>query len=94
MHAALETLYVTAPRCHFCEGGRAVLAELAERFPLEVREVDLASEEGRAVAARWRVPYPPILLVDGRLVGFGRLSLRRLARDLEAVAEARRVVHP
>jgi hypothetical protein len=74
--------YVTAPRCGFCTHGRGVLAGLAEEFPLTVREVALDSPEGRAVAARWRVPYPPIVLVDGRLAGYGRLSTKRLRRLL------------
>jgi hypothetical protein len=88
---ALQVTYVTAERCHFCERGRDVLAELGARFPLVVREVDLASEDGRAIAARWQVPYPPILLVEGTLAGYGRLCARRLLRDLAirfAVAEA------
>lgn len=75
-------VYVTAERCHFCERGRKVLADLGERYPLRIREVDLAAPEGRAAAARWRVPYPPIVLVDGDLAGYGRLSARGLERFL------------
>jgi thioredoxin-like negative regulator of GroEL len=70
----IDVVYVTAPRCHFCERGRDVLADLADRYPRQVREVVLTSDEGREIAARWRVPYPPVLLVDGQLAGYGRLS--------------------
>jgi hypothetical protein len=80
----LQVTYVTAPRCHFCERGGAILAVLANRFPLEVREIELDSAEGRRIAARCRVPYPPMVLADGELVGFGRLSLRRLSAELDA----------
>ena len=74
--------YVTAPRCGFCDRGRDVLAALARDLPLEIREVALDSPEGRALATRWRVPYPPLLLVEGELAGYGRLSAKRLRRLL------------
>lgn len=78
----IDVVYVTAARCHFCERGRSVLADIAGRYPLQVREVALTSEEGRVIAARWRAPYPPIVLVDGHLAGYGRLSARALERLL------------
>ena len=77
-----DVVYVTTDRCHFCERGRAVLADLADRYPLRIREVELASPEGLAVASRWQVPYPPVVLVDGELAGYGRLSERSLDRLL------------
>ena len=75
-----DVVYVTTDMCHFCERGRAVLAHLADRYPLRVRDVELASPEGFAAASKWQVPYPPILLVDGELAGYGRLSERSLDR--------------
>lgn len=78
----LDVVYVTAQRCHFCERGRVILAELATRYPLRVREVDLGAAEGRTAAERWMVPYPPIVIVDGELAGYGRLSARGLERFL------------
>ncbi|HEU4542758.1 MAG TPA: hypothetical protein VFR23_16635 [Jiangellaceae bacterium] len=80
--AEFDVVYVTTDRCHFCERGRAVLADLADRYPLRLREVELASPEGFAVASRWQVPYPPVVLVDGELAGYGRLSERSLDRFL------------
>lgn len=83
---AIDAVYVTAERCHFCEQGRTVLDELAARHPMRVREVALTSPEGRSLAAHWRVPYPPILILDGDLAGYGRLSARGLERALAARA--------
>ena len=79
---SLPVIYVTAPRCGFCDRGRGILDDLARSWPLEIREVALDSPEGRALAARWRVPYPPIVLVDGQLAGYGRLSAKRLRQLL------------
>lgn len=79
---AVEVTFITAPRCHFCAHGRQVLDALAARYELRVREVALTSPEGREAAARWRVPYPPLVIVDGELVAYGRVSARALERDL------------
>jgi hypothetical protein len=80
--AAMQVTYVTAPACHSCAHGRAVLAAIAERVPLEVREVSLNSDEGRHLLAVHRFAFPPAVIVDGRLLAHGRLSARRLARLL------------
>ncbi|MBM3695532.1 MAG: hypothetical protein FJW79_06330 [Actinobacteria bacterium] len=69
---------VTSPGCHFCGHAREVLDRVATDVPLEVTEVDLDSPAGRAALARWRVPFPPILLVNGALFGYGRISERKL----------------
>jgi hypothetical protein len=42
------------------------------------------SEIGQAALARWRVPFPPLLLIDGELFGYGRISARKLRRNFEA----------
>jgi thiol-disulfide isomerase/thioredoxin len=86
--STIDVVYVTAERCHFCDRGRTVLAELAQRYPLRIREVALTSEEGRELAARWRVPYPPIVLIGGRLTGYGRLSAKALERTVVSAAVA------
>jgi hypothetical protein len=80
--AAMQVTYVTAPACHSCDHGRAVLTEIAERVPLDVREVSLDSDEGRQLLAVHRFAFPPAVIVDGRLIAHGRLSGRRLARLL------------
>lgn len=41
------------------------------------------SPEGQAVAWRTGVPFPPGIIVDGRLVAHGRPSERRLRRELD-----------
>lgn len=82
MSAPLRVTYVTAPACHLCDHGRQVLAELGERLPLDVAEIDLGSAEGRQLLATHRFAFPPAVIVDGTLIAHGRLSARRLARLL------------
>lgn len=82
----LGVTFVTAPGCHLCERGREVLAELAKRYPLDIREIALTSPAGRRALAASRAPFPPVVLVGGEPVAHGRLSRRRLARDLDRLA--------
>jgi hypothetical protein len=60
-----------------------VLARVTRDYPLTVRHVALASEEGRALAEHHRVLFAPGVLLDGELVSYGRLSERRLRRELD-----------
>ncbi len=87
----IDLLFVTAPRCRHCAHGRDVLTALASDLPLRWREVELDSAEGREALARWRAPFPPLLILEGaeggnKLLGHGRLSRRRLARQLATSA--------
>ena len=77
-------LLVTAERCHFCRDALELLSDLSSRYPITVRSVDLSSPEGTAVATRYRVPFPPVLLLDGEYFGHGRISRKKLTRTLDA----------
>ena len=73
---------LTQDDCTLCQHAKTVLARVGADHPLEVTEIDLASERGRALAAQAGVLFAPGVLVDGRRVGYGRLSERRLRRTL------------
>ncbi len=83
-----EITVLTQPDCAFCEQAAAVLARIGRDHPLSVRHIELASEQGSALAAEHRVLFAPGILIDGRMFSFGRLSERRLRCEL-----ARRVTH-
>ncbi len=73
---------VTAEGCHLCQRGREVLDVLDREGLLAWREVDADSDEGRLLTAI-APPLRPVLFgVDGRVVAYGRLSARRLRRQL------------
>jgi glutaredoxin len=72
------TLLTTAD-CHLCEHAKTVLAELG----LEYREVDADCDEGRQLAAV-APPLRPVLYDgEGTVLAYGRLSLKRLRRQIE-----------
>lgn len=78
----VEAVVVTAPSCHLCEDALEVLREWEPA--LQVRAVDIRSDEGRALVERHRPALTPLVLVDGTPFSAGRLprgKLRRLLRE-------------
>lgn len=76
-----ELLLLTAAGCHMCAHARRTLDELGVRW----REVPEESAHGTALAAS-APPLRPVLFDgSGAVVAYGRLSARRLRRDLERV---------
>lgn len=73
---------VTSPGCHYCGHAREVLERVAADVSLEIVEVDHASPDGAAAQQRWRAPYPPLVLIEGQLFGYGRISERKLRKAL------------
>lgn len=76
---------VTAQDCHLCTHARGVLERLGGEIPFVVREVDVGSDEAQALA-RAGVPlaFLPVLWDGARVLAYGRLSERRLRRELPA----------
>lgn len=79
----VDVMIVTSPACHFCDDAQAVLADVGRSYPLDVRTVDIASQEGRAIARHHGAPMSPVVLIDGTLLGWGRLSRGKLRRRLD-----------
>lgn len=78
----VEVVLLTQDECAFCEQGRQVLDRLALEFPLAVETRDLASADGRVLAERGGVMFPPGLFLDGEPFSYGRVSERKLRREL------------
>ena len=72
-------LLLTAADCHLCEHGKAVLDELGVAW----REVDAASVEGRRLEAVAPPLRPVLFTAGGRRIAYGRLSLKRLRKQLD-----------
>lgn len=73
---------LTQPDCAYCDQAKRLLARVGRDHPLEVEEVDLASELGQHLALDARVLFAPGVLLDGEPFGYGRLSEGKLRRAL------------
>lgn len=76
--------FVTTTGCPLAQHGREVLDRLAEDDVIRWREIAANSAEGRLLAHAGAALLPLLVDDDGRAVAHGRLSERRLRRDLTA----------
>jgi glutaredoxin len=79
----VKVTLLTAPGCELCEHAKKVLAGVSADYDIEVFVLSDESAEGSALLVQHLVPFPPGLLLDGKLFSYGRLSERRLRRELE-----------
>lgn len=84
----IVVVLLTQANCSLCDHAKEVLDRVAIDYPLRVRTVDMADEEGMTLAARGGVLFPPGVLVDGRPFSYGRLSERKLRRELTRLASS------
>jgi hypothetical protein len=75
---------LTSSACHLCEDAHLELGRRAERGELSLEVVAAESEEGLRLVAAHRPGMFPLVLLDGRPVGHGRLSRRRLDAALRS----------
>ncbi len=75
---------LTQAYCAWCEHAKQVLDRVKRYYPLQVEEIDLATEEGRRLAEQARVLFAPGVLLDGEPFAYGRLSEKKLRRALTA----------
>ena len=76
-----ELRLLTSPNCALCDHSKQVLGELAAEGFVAWREVPIDSDEGARLAA-CAPPLRPVLFDGERVAGYGRLSKRRLRRQL------------
>ncbi|CAM4340068.1 glutaredoxin domain-containing protein [Nocardia ninae] len=73
---------LTQPDCAYCDHAKRVLNQVSVDYPIQVIEIDLASDEGRELARKGGVLFAPGVLIAGEPFSFGRLSERKLRRAL------------
>jgi len=74
-----QLVLVTTSDCHFCDHAHEVLDELG----IDSLEIDVASAEAGELAQRGMpLAFLPVLTDGERVIGYGRLSARRLRKEL------------
>lgn len=80
---AITLVHATA--CHFCDEAEEVLGELRGRYAIEVALLHAESAAGAALLAEHRPAMYPLVLVDGDYFSCGRLSRKKLVKQLDAM---------
>lgn len=78
----INVTLLTTHDCALCEQAKEVLRRLTPEFDLHVQQVDVASDTGRDLAKRAGMAFPPAVLIDDEPFSYGRLSERKLRREL------------
>lgn len=81
---AVAVTLLTQPDCALCEQAKAVLARVSGEHPLTVTELVLTTPVGRELALRHGVLFAPGVLIDDKPFSYGRLSEKKLRRQLKA----------
>ena len=79
----IEVLLLTEEDCAFCDQAHELVERLSEEYPLSIRAMGLGSSRGRALAAGGGILFAPGILLDGEAFSYGRVSERKLRRELE-----------
>lgn len=77
--AGAKLVMYTRAGCHLCDDMQRVVEEVARAVPLELRIVDVDSDENLRRLYDWEVP---VLEVDGRRAFKYRVTVRELRRRL------------
>lgn len=83
MSRPVDVTLLTQQQCRFCDLAKEILDRVGREHPLQVREVDLTTAEGQRMATALGVLFAPGVLLDGAAFSYGRLSERKLRRELD-----------
>lgn len=81
--SSIQVTLLTKAQCAFCDDAKAILTRLEAEYPLVVEMLDLDTSDGSALAMRGGMLFPPGIFLDGEPFCYGRLSERKLRRELE-----------
>ncbi|MGH3678261.1 MAG: glutaredoxin family protein [Mycobacterium sp.] len=82
MTGPVDITLLTQTSCGLCDVAKEILTRIGQEHPLRVTEIDLASPQGRELAAAAGLLFAPGVLLDGQPFSHGRLSERKLRRAL------------
>ena len=82
-HRRITILLLTQEHCGFCEQAKEILDRLSREYWLSVSTLDMGSLTGQELAMNGGLLFPPGVLIDGEPFSYGRLSERKLRRELD-----------
>lgn len=71
--------FLTRSECHLCDDARAVLKEITGDIGLQVREVDIDSDD--ELVKLWGLRVPVVLASHDRVIAEGIIDDKRALKD-------------
>lgn len=79
----IKVTILTKPQCTYCDDARQLLQGLKGEYPLVIETIDINSLEGEAMATTGGIHFPPGIFLDDEPFSYGRVSERKLRRELD-----------
>lgn len=79
---------LTKSQCAYCEQAQELLHRLKDEYPLVIETIDIKSPDGEAMARRGGILFPPGIFLDADPFSYGRVSERKLRRELDRLIGA------
>ena len=79
----LQVTVLTREDCAFCNQAKEIVTRLVKEYPLTLSELDMDSPAGQEMAERGGVMFPPGIFLDDQPFSYGRLSEKKLRRELD-----------
>lgn len=76
--------FYTKKNCPLCEEARAVLDELNQDIPLEIKEIDIYSDD--LLLKKYQLEIP-VVEVGGQELGYGQFSKEKLRWQLQKIRQ-------
>jgi glutaredoxin len=86
---AISVLILTQQDCAFCDAAKTLMDRLSRKYPLSVATLPLDSTDGRALAEKGGILFPPGIFIDEEPFSYGRPSEGKLRREIERRLAAR-----
>lgn len=78
--------FLTMQGCQHCEGVRRVFDEIMTDFPhVELKEVDMVTEEGQKLVQKYSVMAAPGIIINGELFSTGGVDKESLIQRLQSL---------
>lgn len=78
----IDLMFLTRVDCHLCETARETVAEVVAGRDVNVREVDIDTDDDLVAQYGWDVP---VVLLNGRQHSFHRVEKDRLSKAITAL---------
>ncbi len=78
--------FLTMEGCHSCAEAKAIFDEALTNYPnIKIEEIDIASEEGQALASKYSVMASPGIIIEGELFSTGGVDKDKLLSKLASM---------
>ncbi|MEM3627932.1 MAG: thioredoxin family protein [Candidatus Bathyarchaeia archaeon] len=80
----MELKVFTLPTCPVCSVAKTIVAEVAQKFGIAFKEVDMATEEGLKEGLAYQIMSTPSIIIGDEVIVKGRLiSKEKLEEEVK-----------